>query len=46
MKAVEVVWRNGGFGYLLALSVEESAYAAIKPSFDRLLESFEDLAGK
>jgi hypothetical protein len=46
MKAEEVVWRKGGSGYLLALSVEESAYEAIKPSFTRLLESFEDLETK
>ena len=46
VKAEEVIWRKGGSGYLLVLSVEESAYEAIKPSFNRLLESFEDLEGK
>ncbi len=46
MKAEEVMWRKGGSGYLLVLSVEESAYEAIKPGFNRLLESFEDLEGK
>jgi hypothetical protein len=42
-RADEVVWTKAGSGYLLALSVEESTYEAIKPQFAALLASFEDL---
>ncbi len=45
-RAHEVVWCKARSGYLLALSVEESAYEAIKPSFNALLQSFEDLDRK
>ena len=41
-RAVEVVWRKAGSGYLLALDVEESDYDQIRPGFTALLESFED----
>jgi Transglutaminase-like superfamily len=45
-RADEVVWRKAGSGYLLVLSVEESVYEEMKPSFNALLESFEDLERK
>ncbi len=45
-RADEVIWTKAGSGFLLALSVEESAYEAIKPQFAALLASFEDLERK
>ncbi len=45
-RADEVIWTKAGSGYLLALSVEESAYEGIKPRFEAVLASFEDLERK
>jgi hypothetical protein len=42
-RAHEVLWGKSSAGYLLTMSVEESAYEAMKPSFTALIESFEDL---
>lgn len=45
-RTAEVLWTKPGSGFLLTLSVEEAAYDEVKPRFDELLASFEDLNRK